>query len=377
MNASPNKVLNSTACLSLQQLKFYHEDRLNSKEKHGVENHLLDCELCSNALAGFAIVPISSTDISDINKRIDSISGASYSGLLSSKLFIALTLVVAIFGTTFFVYKTFFSAATPILANNQPENKISSLFTSGEPPKNTIVVNAKDTEMQNALNSAKANIAIPDAVTVYPNEAFAADIEMMPTGNILEITIDKKKLNDEILKKKNITVRDTFIYDLKITDYERYYYVNIDALKATNKSTEAVFANDDEKLNPGDFKIDDWRIITTAHVLKKGLKKFNAQDYENAVKLLNILVNYDANDVNALFYGGVCYVNLGQADKAIEYLDKVLQSENSSFLEEAKWYKALAYAKKNDFVTAKKLLDEIVLENGFYAEQAKEKLKEL
>jgi len=377
MNASPNKVLNSTACLSLQQLKFYHEDKLSSKEKHGVENHLLDCELCSNALAGFAIATISSSDISDINKRIDSISGTSHSSLLSSKLFIALTLVVAICGTTFFVYKTFFTAAIPILANNQTENKTSSLFTSGEPPKNTIVVDAKDTEMQNVLNSAKGNIVIPDAVTVYPNEAFAADIEMMPTGNILEITIDKKKLNDEILKKKNITVRDTFIYDLKITDYDRYYYVNIDALKASNKNTEAVFANDDEKSNPGDFKIDDWRIITTAHVLKKGLKKFNAQDYENAAKLLNILVNYDANDVNALFYGGVSYVNLGQADKAIEYLDKVLQSENGSFSEEAKWYKALAYAKKKDFVTAKKLLNEIVLENGFYAEQAKEKLKEL
>ena len=81
--------------------------------------------------------------------------------------------------------------------------------------------------------------------------------------------------------------------------------------------------------------------------------------------------------MNALFYGGVCCVNLGQADKAIEYLDQVLQNENSSFSEEAKWYKALAYAKKKDFVTAKKLLNEIISENGFYAQQAKEKLKEI
>ncbi|MEW6468045.1 MAG: hypothetical protein AB1458_03930 [Bacteroidota bacterium] len=376
MNASPNNVLNGTKCLSLSELKLYHEDKLPAADKHRAEDHLLDCELCSEALAGFAIIPVTPADISDIHQRIDTLAGASQPGLLSSKLFMALTIVTAVCGTGFLAYKIFSGPELP-LAGKLPGKETASQYIFDEPPKNTIVFNSEDTGMQHIINPGKPSGTVPDANEVYPNEAFMTDIEIIPVGNISEIIIDKKKASDEELKRKTRAGRDTFIYDLKITDFDRYYYVNLDALKSTSKSTEAVFENEEEKENPGVFKVDEWRVITTAHVLKKGLKKFNAQDYENALKLFTVLINYDETDVNALFYGAVCCVNLSKPDKAIQYLDKVLQNENNTFHEEAKWYTALAYVKKKDLATAKKLLNEIVAENGFYAGQAKDKLKEI
>ena len=89
------------------------------------------------------------------------------------------------------------------------------------------------------------------------------------------------------------------------------------------------------------------------------------------------MVKHNQDDVNALFYGGVCYFNENNTEKALDYFTRVIGNSNGSFYEEAKWYKGLTYLKKRDSDNARKLFAEIVSENGFYKEQAKEKLKGL
>ncbi len=46
----------SSGCLSEQTLFDYIDDRLSSDERFRVEKHLLDCELCADALEGFRFV---------------------------------------------------------------------------------------------------------------------------------------------------------------------------------------------------------------------------------------------------------------------------------------------------------------------------------
>src|ERR1051326_5891243 len=85
MNPSPNNVFVDSKCLSLEQLKLYHEDKLSPREKHTVENHLLDCELCSQALSGFAVAAVTVTDVADVNKRIDLLTGAKAAPVFTPK----------------------------------------------------------------------------------------------------------------------------------------------------------------------------------------------------------------------------------------------------------------------------------------------------
>ncbi len=48
------ELFTSTPCLSSQQLKDYIENRLDKAARLEVENHLLDCELCTAAVEGFS-----------------------------------------------------------------------------------------------------------------------------------------------------------------------------------------------------------------------------------------------------------------------------------------------------------------------------------
>jgi len=48
------EIFETTSCLSFDQIKLYVQGKLNSKEQYKVEEHLSDCELCSDALEGYA-----------------------------------------------------------------------------------------------------------------------------------------------------------------------------------------------------------------------------------------------------------------------------------------------------------------------------------
>jgi len=377
MNTSPsNKVFVDTKCLSLAQLKLYHEEKLTPAEKHTVENHLLECELCSEAVAGFALLPISAMDMTDVNKRIDSISGASHSGILTSKIFLSMAATVMLSVSVFFVYRSF-SKKDPVVADVNKVSTQKDLFTSGEPPKNTIVLDKKNTEVRELLQPKKSDIENKKVEEAHPNEAFTMEMLEMKSSDI--ILSDKKNVIDEDNLRVPVLIlgNDTFILDLKITDYDKFYFVNLDNLKPIRQGTDPMFENTKDRDNNGVYKLQEWEVTTTAQVLRSALVKFNSQQYDNAAKLFNVLAKHNENDVNALFYGGVCYFNMSNYEKALDYFTRVLSNANGSFYEEAKWYKAQTYLKKHDVDNARKLFAEIVSENGFYKEQAKEKLKGL
>ena len=49
-----NKILNNTTCLKSEQIRAYLREELNEDQRFEVENHLLDCPLCTDAVEGFA-----------------------------------------------------------------------------------------------------------------------------------------------------------------------------------------------------------------------------------------------------------------------------------------------------------------------------------
>jgi len=65
-HSSVSDIFSSTSCLTLDQLTAYVEDRLSAHEHHEVEKHLIDCELCSDAVEGIAL----STDRANIKKMV-------------------------------------------------------------------------------------------------------------------------------------------------------------------------------------------------------------------------------------------------------------------------------------------------------------------
>ncbi len=55
-HSNGGSIFHRTACLTLEQLTAYAEDRVSDEERFTIEKHLVDCKLCSDALDGYALL---------------------------------------------------------------------------------------------------------------------------------------------------------------------------------------------------------------------------------------------------------------------------------------------------------------------------------
>lgn len=108
------------------------------------------------------------------------------------------------------------------------------------------------------------------------------------------------------------------------------------------------------------------------------MDKYDRKDYAGAVNDFEETLKKNPSDEKALFYSAVSYLSLGQTEKAVTNLTKVLQNKNGEYYDSAQWYLSLAYIKNNDTKNARKNLQE--LQNNSksrYQKQADETLKEM
>jgi tetratricopeptide (TPR) repeat protein len=105
--------------------------------------------------------------------------------------------------------------------------------------------------------------------------------------------------------------------------------------------------------------------------LTLSLNKYKQDNYKAALKNFLLILNQYPEDLNAKFYGGLCYYNINNPTKAMEFFDYILAHDYNTFYQEAQFYKALCLQRMGEYGKANLLLKKIVAQNGFFAEQAK------
>jgi tetratricopeptide (TPR) repeat protein len=202
-------------------------------------------------------------------------------------------------------------------------------------------------------------------------------IEELPTKpiSIVNNTTSIEPTEDLLRLLPNASI--IYIYDLKVTQYQKLYFKKMKPFVLEVNGLSAQFENSDEYksyLKDKSFNNN----YTLDMLLKDALKLFNKQKHKQAFTLFNELLNYNSNDPNAFFYSGMCQYYTGNNEDAIARFNNVIDNENNVFHQEAEWYKALCLSKqKSNKEAAITLLTKINNQKGFYAIQAGEKLKEL
>ena len=106
--------------------------------------------------------------------------------------------------------------------------------------------------------------------------------------------------------------------------------------------------------------------------------KYDKQDYAGAVYDFEKVLKQNPNDEKALYYSAVSYLSLGQTEKALTNLNKILTNKNSKYYDDAQWYSSLAYIKNNDMKNARTNLHQIQQnEKSRYKKQADETLEQI
>ncbi len=370
-----NKIFGSTNCLSQEQLLKYNSNALSQKEKHRVEKHLVECELCSDALEGFS--DVSSADIlNEIRIRVQRIT--SQQKVVSINYWKRF-LVAAILSGIAFVpfYFIFFQnkKSESILA----ENKMNEIEKSAEIPeeKNTSSENNQvaaevssgkddegerenliDTRVADGSGSVKKEVKkvsqiaadelaeakpdgnkISDESIISETTAMVSDIgtiqEQKEIGSGEEMKKERKEEEKPIVtteKISQIVAKETAQGYMQpaaqsVAREEQDVSKNYE-MEAKKKSEESGFA---EKKAPAKALT----ISTDENFLNEGIALFNEKNYSAALEKFNAILKTNSENSDALYYIGLCYYNFGKYAEAKKIFREISESK-SSYKKQAK-----------------------------------------
>ncbi len=113
--------------------------------------------------------------------------------------------------------------------------------------------------------------------------------------------------------------------------------------------------------------------LNSDDALKEAFAYYRQSDYNHALKYFNAL----ENKVTSRFYSGICYIELGKYNQAIESFDFVIKDNDNLLVEHADWYLGLIYLMNNQKNNAIEQFEKISKSESYYANQATDILKYL
>jgi len=372
-----NKILeNNPECLSNEALRRYLEG--DPEVQRTVEKHLVDCELCNSALKGFASIPAFAA-VPELNATIrktaaqgSNTSWLAYAGAGLAGAAIVLIVFILTEDEQFEQLPELSSENAPIevtIEDPTTSTVITPLIKEALPDENTSID-------ETILNQT---VAEQPTVTTDADEA-----EMIVRGPGPEKIVTRKTGpisslddNEDRSRKPKVwsNVHVAFVHDLVVVDYSRILTTGVNTVEERYGSLHPQFENKQDrtiiKFEPRTYNIPYLEFMEDA------MNGFASGKPSKTLNDLEILLEQHNDDVNGLFYSGLCLYHMDRPDLAIKFFDQAIDSSINTFYEEAKWYKALSLNRNGGKVAAKSLLDEIAEEGGFYAERAHKRLKDL
>ena len=109
--------------------------------------------------------------------------------------------------------------------------------------------------------------------------------------------------------------------------------------------------------------------------MKVAFEAYSKQDYAKAIPILENLVAKMPDKHDLKMYLGSSYLKSGAVGQAIREFEKLTAIETYS--EQAKWYLALCYLKANENDRVTTLLEDIIVFDGIYRNDAKNLYEEI
>jgi len=361
------------------RIEAYFSGKLTEQEKFNLEKEALDDPFLQDAMDGFS-------DHKDGLKHFQArlqkkrINWNTYLGIGLA----GLTIVALIFMLT------------------RPEGK-ETINQNKNLAINTENIGNKTQAMQEGKTVEVIPEAIESLTEIQVDEQIDSDIlvddfshnetypENKPAKHDETITIDIKNLDlpepkvalDLPKKAKRTIYPYIYFYDLAVVDYTRfenrvrtfkkttYVFSGLDASQESHESKELQEQDNETHM------IEKTVEVKYMDYLEETMYYVSKNKYKNALKRFNLITKQYKDDINAYFYGGLCYYNLGDFESALKEFEAIIDLKDSPFLEEALWYKVKTLLKLNETETAKGLLLDIIAYQGFYSEYAFKLLEEL
>ncbi|MGI8893592.1 MAG: tetratricopeptide repeat protein [Bacteroidia bacterium] len=419
-----NKIFAPSSCLTQQLLIGYLKGTLTEHETHKAEEHLIDCELCSEALDGLILINNENVlagvtaDVKKVAHGKENKRRVAPFGIWMAAAASVAIIIASIIGLKFITTADDNQLAmkSPYLSdslmrkstaaeetikteapkikeedNNDVEQEISDLIKPPSPPQTESMhevseINVEEKPIDDNVKKDENKIAIVENKSIRSeNNTSDAVFNEEQSTRQSAIRAGGRQTQTQTLSKSNapaaanpVMVADhnlvTFIHDLKIINYSEKV-INETLLEPEIKHTEAQFASPEEKQKQ--VSVDKAIITSYKEKVTPALKAYSDKNYTASITLSNNLLKENPSDINALFYSGMSYYYLNNYTEATKLFSVLSQNNDNIFYEEAIFYLAVCQLNLNNKTKARNLFKEVVELNSFYKARALEQLNNL
>ncbi|HZL11948.1 MAG TPA: hypothetical protein VFC65_18350 [Prolixibacteraceae bacterium] len=117
--------------------------------------------------------------------------------------------------------------------------------------------------------------------------------------------------------------------------------------------------------------------LSKDQTLAMAMQKFDNQEYESALGLLEEVISRDQNNMVGHFYAGVSLQETGKYKNAIKEYETVIIDKDNLFIEQAEWYIGMCYLQTDESKKALKQFKKIAKNEGFYQQKAQAILRKM
>ncbi len=342
----------------LKQWKAYINGSLHQRGKKAFDEAIANDSFLAEAMDGYKEYPEEIEQAKVFKKYFSRRKKIWVKRILVSTAFVVATIVVVYW----------------LLSHSENNEKLTSINSS-----QTNEVNWAELKKE-----IEQSVVIPETLQIKPKDKKQEQQEI--------IKFEKSSTQEEIQKIQTIAIKSitnlskpeenikrhfkllptTYYYDLKVVVYDK-----------SRRSKIKMRINDEGTLSPQFENYENmiqkdginWTYISYEEFLEEAMGKFSKSLYKEALLDYHYILKLYEHDLNAYFYGGLCYYNLGMYDKALLCFDEILKDNSLNFMQEALWYKALSlyYAGRIEEATA--LFADICISKGFYSSKACDLMK--
>ncbi len=362
-----NKYKNNSH-LSKDELEGFLKEELSDAKTIEVGNKINSNEFYKEAVEGFKSVPGS---INSLNQLQRSFSKTKFK-LWNTQNFIISILITSVTALTIVMFNGFTSKINIKNSNNITENNI---LTEEDKIEIIEIETASDISEDKQIDYIETLKGQPETIERIDNKSYEYIQKLSSKGPVAIKITDISIINEKIVNNKRYTYTNFPVYyliDLKAVDYRLVYQNKIENNEFQIGGLDPKYANPDEVNN--ELHTLTTVLYTYKDFLRRALGKFKKNKYKEALFDFRIIIKQYPEDLNAYFYGGLCYYNIGRNTKAIKWFDFVINHYISAFDAEAEWYKAKTLLNMNKKADAIELLNNIIEKNEFYSKYAKEVL---
>ncbi|MFN3918317.1 MAG: tetratricopeptide repeat protein [Flavobacteriales bacterium] len=361
-----------------QQIRNYLSGKLTGKDAAEFEQTIQNDPFLAEAIEGFeqnpnalsAFLKNKTQQANNFSKRKGGINPIYYA-------IAGITVVITL--SVFLNKYTFTSTKNELLSKSEIEilkekTSIESL-TEEEIEESTLIEEDRQIKTEEVIKSPIKLKADPTISQPTFESLIRVEITTLPIINEIQNPITSA----QPVERKNVVFHNAptvYLHDLLVVDYSKIYTESIPVNKFELSGTPAYKANEQDKneLSPSGLNTT---YVPYKEYLLGAMQKFRTNKLKAALKDYQVILKQYPDDINAMFYGGLCYYNINHSDKALEMFNRVIQHNYNTFEEEAKWYKAQALLELKRKEEAKSILEEIIASDGFYTKQAKQLHKKL